>query len=150
MLSEFESFYDMDMLKLGNLFEFVYQKTQVSVYAFIEKFMNSTIREKMEVWHPWFSNEDSGMLWHHLITLEFKETDFGSRRDDEVFYPNQLKWIGEMYGYLHYFTGLSSKELYKQFPLDQMLIMYIPGHEMVYETFALRLEREGVITEWKY
>lgn len=54
-----------------------------------------------------------------------------------------------MYGYLHYFTGFNSKELYKQFNLERMLIMYIPGHEMVYETYALRLKREGAITEWK-
>lgn len=81
----------MDMLKLGNLFEFVYQKTQVSVYIVIEKFMNSLIRQEMEGWHPWFSNEDAGMLWHHLITLEFQEAEFGSRRDDEVFLSKPVK-----------------------------------------------------------
>lgn len=36
MLSEFEPFYDMDMLKLGHLFEFVYQNAGKCLYFYRE------------------------------------------------------------------------------------------------------------------
>ena len=50
------------------------------------------------------------------------ETALGAAlvKNDDIFTENQLYWIGYLYRYWHYYTGESSREIYRQAPVCTM------------------------------
>ena len=132
---DWEPFYDQDMWQLGHIFEAFY-RLGYDVETSIPEFMNSESRVAMDNWHPRLSNSpsDEVIMLHERELFKFK------KRTKEQYYPeNCLRWIGEVYAYLIYYTSLTSKEIYKELPLSVMLDYYVVGHEMSIERFAERL-----------
>lgn len=148
MYTDFELLYDADMKQMGNLFEYV-GSIGISMYDFVPKFMNSWVREMMDDWHPWFSNDPSPVLYKRLFVNDYEPGEFKQATQDDCYYENQLRWIGEMYGYLHYFTGKSSKWLIEHISFEKMIEYYVLGHEMTFSKVARRLEEAGLCEEYK-
>ena len=137
---DWEIFYGQDMNQLGDLFETALREG-LDIESFIPDVMNSETRVAMDNWHPMLSNCDAS----DIIRLHERELFKFKKATKEQYYPeNCLRWIGMMYGYLIYYTSLSSKELYKECPLDFMLDCYIVGHEMSIEGYAERLCGERI------
>lgn len=51
-------------------------------------------------------------------------------KNDDIFTENQLYWIGYLYRYWHYYTGESSREIYRQAPVCTMKRNYAMFHTM--------------------
>lgn len=133
--TDWEIFYSQDMKQLGNLFNLAYD-AGYDMEQFIESFMRCEIRVAMDSWHPALSNGPSNDI------LEIYIRDFGEPNKSTEYYPeNCMKWIGMMYGYLIYYTSMSSKELITEIPFSDMVGLYTVGHEMSFSGFAERLCR---------
>ncbi len=60
--------------------------------------------------------------------------------DDKLFDNETLYWSGYLYRYWHFYTGESSKEIYKQAPANVMRSMYLMYHTMSPEMAIDRLK----------
>jgi len=125
--------YDQDMYQLGEIFNWAYE-LGYDMPTYIKTFMESDFREAMDEWHGIWSNGPVP-----VVEKEFSD-NFGPFKKSNICYPHLcIKWIGEAYAYLHYYTSLSSKELYSILPFEEMLARYTVGHEMSFESWARHL-----------
>ena len=67
--------------------------------------------------------------------LAEKEITGGETIDREMLY-----WSGYLYRYWHFYTGESSKEIYKQAPIKTMKVVYLMYHTMSPEMAIDRLK----------
>lgn len=61
-------------------------------------------------------------------------------KSDNVYDNERLYWAGYIYRYWHYYTGESSKEIYKQAPAETMRAVYLMYHTMSPEMAIDRLK----------
>ncbi len=138
-----------DMENMGFFFEYcdkycldIYE-VNIDKVKFLTAFMNSNFRRVMELGHPRLlsqSAKDSLVQW---IETDYagnlsKFSDVKSRKRAHKYSHNQFYWVGWMYAYLHYKTGLSSKTIVTRLPIDVMLEHYYLGHEMSKEAYFAR------------
>ena len=141
-----------DMENMGFLFEYCDKYCQELYDVKIDKiklltaFMKSRFRRQMELGHPRLlsqSAKDSLMQW---IDVDYNGnlSEFMKDESEEEKYEyeyNQFYWVGWIYAYLHYRTGLSSKTIVSRLPIEKMLSHYYLGHEMSKEAYYMRAEQ---------
>ena len=109
-------------------------------------FMKSRFRRQMELGHPRLlsqSAKDSLMQWldvdYNGNLSEFVADKYEEEKEEYEY--NQFYWVGWIYAYLHYRTGLSSKTIVSRLPIEKMLSHYHLGHEMSKEAYYMRAEQ---------
>lgn len=127
--------YLRDSEQLGDLFEYVAVFTEDDVSEYIIKFMHSPIRKCMDEWHPRYCNDANTWLYKESIKCMGEVKKIGSKSG---YAPDEARWIGEAYGRLHYITGLSSVELMKHYPLEEMRYLYPCLHEVSWTNFLTK------------
>ena len=119
----------------GKLFE-LSASEGYSSEAFIKTFMQSK------------TAADLDMVFNHMqwagqgyIIDRLKEENVSTLVKDATLYDNEtLYWSGYLYRYWHFYTGESSKEIYKQAPANVMRSMYLIYHTMSPEMAIDRLK----------
>ena len=119
----------------GKLFE-MSASEGYSSEAFIKTFMQSK------------TAADLDMVFNHMqwagqgyIIDRLKEENVSTLVKDATLYDNEtLYWSGYLYRYWHFYTGESSKEIYKQAPANVMRSMYLMYHTMSPEMAIDRLK----------
>ena len=119
----------------GKLFE-MSASEGYSSEAFIKTFMQSK------------TAADLDMVFNHMqwagqgyIIDRLKEENASTLVKDATLYDNEtLYWSGYLYRYWHFYTGESSKEIYKQAPANVMRSMYLIYHTMSPEMAIDRLK----------
>lgn len=108
----------------AHLFELSAQKGYDSE-AFVKAFMNSCIAEDLdkEFNHAQWAGEE--YLLSRLSDEKTEAIKPGAILDTET-----LFWTGYLYRYWHFYTGESSREIYKQAPITVMKQVYLPYHSM--------------------
>ena len=128
----------MDALKLklcdiqGRLFELSLAKGYDSE-KFVAAFMTSDVAKHLD-------SEYNRLQWageEYVLEelLSEKEITSGETIDREMLY-----WSGYLYRYWHFYTGESSKEIYKQAPIKTMKVVYLMYHTMSPEMAIDRLK----------
>ena len=148
-----------DMENMGFLFEYCDKYCHELYGVNIDKirllttFMKSKFRRDMELGHPKLlsqSAKDSLIQW---INVDYNDdlSEFSNKGNKSVYANNQFYWIGWIYAYLHFKTGLSSKTIVSRLPIETMIKHYYLGHEMSKESYyfragnKLRFEGENAI-----
>ncbi len=91
---------------------------------------------------------DLDKVFHHMqwagqgyILDRLKEENADTLQTAGTVYDNEtLYWAGYLYRYWHFYTGESSKEMYKQAPASVMQTMYLMYHTMSPEMAIDRLK----------
>ena len=76
------------------------------------------------------------MQWageEYLLEEVIDEAGDRFEKPGEVYSEELIYWIGYIYRYWHYVTGESSKEIYKQAPVETMKRNYLMFHTMAPE-----------------
>ena len=68
------------------------------------------------------------------------ETDVRLTKDGEIYDKETLYWAGYIYRYWNFYTGESSREIYKQAPAKTMKVVYLMYHTMSPEMAIDRLK----------
>ena len=118
----------------AHLFELSAEKWYDSE-AFVKAFMNSSIAEDLdkEFNHAQWAGEE--YLLSRLSDEKPEAIKPGKVLDTET-----LFWAGYLYRYWHFYTGESSKKIYKQAPITVMKHVYLPYHTMSIEMAIDRLK----------
>lgn len=118
----------------AHLFELSAEKGYDSE-TFVKAFMNSSIAEDLdkEFNHTQWAGEE--YLISRLSDEKPNATKQGLTLDTET-----LLWTGYLYRYWHFYTGESSKEIYKQAPITVMKQVFLPYHAMSIEMAIDRLK----------
>lgn len=119
----------------GKLFE-MSASEGYSSEAFIKTFMQSQ------------TAADLDMVFNHMqwagqgyIIDRLKEENASTLVKNATLYDNEtLYWSGYLYRYWHFYTGESSKEIYKQATANVMRSMYLMYHTMSPEMAIDRLK----------
>lgn len=109
----------------GRLFELSLNADLESA-SFIKAFMNSELAGNLD-------SEYNRMQWageEYLLEelLDEKKTELG--KTGEKYGKDMLFWIGYLYRYWHYYTGESSRKIYRQAPALSMKRNYMMFHTM--------------------
>ena len=91
---------------------------------------------------------DLDKVFHHMqwagqgyILDRLKEENADTLQTAGAVYDNEtLYWAGYLYRYWHFYTGETSKEIYKQAPASVMQTMYLMYHTMSPEMAIDRLK----------
>lgn len=127
-----------DMKIMGYLFENIQENIKnVDVEYFVENFMRSILRAAMDGCDPQLLNMASINVLERYLELG---VDIKLTKQQEVYKPNELYWVGSAYAYISVHKDVSSKDLIKILPFKVLLGMYTIGHEMSYNTFFNHLE----------
>lgn len=122
----------------GRLFELTVER-QLGSAAFIKTFMNSETAKALDSTY-------NRMQWagEEYLLEEVTETA-GDKlsRTGEVFERDVIYWIGYLYRYWHYYTGETSKAIYKQAPVETMKRNYMMFHTMAPEVAIEDLKEIG-------
>ena len=119
----------------GRLFELSADKKYGSA-NFVKTFMTSEVAKALDSKYNRMQWAGEEYLLEELVDIsEDKITNEG-----EVYSKNILYWMGYLYRYWHYYTGESSKEIYKQAPASVMNSMYLMYHSMSPEMAIDRLK----------
>ena len=117
----------------GKLFE-LSAKRGYNSKEFIKVFMNSETAQNID--KPF-----NHMQWAGERYIISRIQDENSPPKGEEIYHNEvLYWIGYLYRYWHYYTGESSKAIYKQTPANLMNAVYLMYHTMSPEMAIDRLK----------
>ena len=118
----------------GHLFELSAEKGYDSE-AFVKAFMNSCIAEDLDKTfnHTQWAGEE--YLLSRLAEEHPEAIRKGTLYDAETLY-----WSGYLYRYWHFYTGESSKAVYKQAPITIMKQVYLPYHALSIEMAIDRLK----------
>lgn len=118
----------------AHLFELSAQKGYDSL-VFVKAFMNSGIAEDLdkEFNHAQWAGEE-----YLLSRLSDEIND--AIKQGAVLDTETLFWTGYLYRYWHFYTGESSKKIYKQAPITVMKQVYLPYHTMSIEMAIDRLK----------
>ena len=94
--------------------------------AFIKTYMTSQISKDIE-------KDYNHLQWAgKAYILSKMEDELGSKlfKDNDTYDSEVLYWIGYIYRYWNYYTGESSKEIYKQASAKTMKSVYYSYHTM--------------------
>lgn len=119
----------------GQLFELSREKCFASE-QFIKAFMLSDIAADLD-------SEFNHVQWagkEYIMERITEELADKLTTDGEVFDRERLYWTGYVYRFWHFYTGESSKEIYKQAPAETMLITYLSYHTLSVEMAIDRLK----------
>ena len=124
----------MDELQLklcdiqGRLFELSTEKEFGSA-SFVKTFMNSETAKALDSTY-------NRMQWageEYLLEEVVDGSEDKLSLSVEIYSKDMIYWIGYIYRYWHYYTGESSKAIYKQAPVETMKRNYLMFHTMAPE-----------------
>ena len=119
----------------GQLFEMSIEKGLDSE-LFIKAFMLSDIAKDLD-------SEFNHMQWagkEYIMERILDELKYMLKTGGEMYDRETMYWMGFIYRNWHYYTGESSKEIYKQAPAKTMRITYFPYHTMSVEMAIDRIK----------
>lgn len=119
----------------GQLFEMSIEKGLDSE-AFIKAFMLSDIAKDLD-------SEFNHMQWagkEYIMERIYDELKDKLKSGGEIYDRETMYWVGYVYRTWHYYTGESSKEIYKQAHAKTMRVTYFPYHTMSVEMAIDRLK----------
>ena len=119
----------------GQLFELAAERGYNSE-AFIKAFMTSQVSADMD-------KEFHHVQWAgkaYILSRMEDELSEQLVKDGEIYDKETLYWIGYIYRYWNFYTGESSKEIYKQAPAKTMNVVYLMYHTMSPEMAIDRLK----------
>ncbi len=107
------------------LFDASLPYTNCSSKIFIRRFMNSELAKRMD---------SNGILFDSLditdaireIELQYGVSSYGTER----FGAEELHWIGYIYRYWAYISGMSSRQIYRIMKPEQLRKLYFPYHSL--------------------
>lgn len=119
----------------GQLFALAAERGYASE-AFIKAYMTSAVAADMdkELHHIQWAGKA-----YILSRMENELVDFLTK-DGEVHDKEALYWMGYIYRYWHFYTGESSRDIYKQAPAKTMNVVYLMYHTMSSEMAIDRLK----------
>ena len=112
----------------GRLFELSVDR-QLGSASFIKSFMNSETAKALDSTY-------NRMQWagEEYLLEEILDADgVNISKTAEVYSKDIIYWIGYIYRYWHYYTGESSKAIYKQASVETMRRNYLMFHTMAPE-----------------
>lgn len=119
----------------GQLFELSKEK-YLDSEKFIKAFMLSEIAADLD-------SDFNHVQWagkEYIMERILDELHDEVEKGGELFDREQLYWIGYVYRSWHYYTGESSKQIYKQAPAKTMEATYLSYHTMSVEMAIDRLK----------
>ena len=119
----------------GQLFELAAEHGYSSE-AFIKAFMTSQVSADMD-------KEFHHVQWAgkaYILSRMEDELADQLTKDGEVYDKETLYWAGYIYRYWNFYTGESSREIYKQAPAKTMKVVYLMYHTMSPEMAIDRLK----------
>ncbi len=119
----------------GQLFEMSIEKNLDSE-TFAKTFMLSDIAKDLD-------SEFNHMQWagkEYIMERILDELKDKLKTGGEIYDRETMYWMGYVYRRWNYYTGESSKEVYKQAPAKTMRITYFPYHTMSVEMAIDRLK----------
>ena len=119
----------------GQLFELAAERGYSSE-SFINVYMTTQVSADMD-------KEFHHVQWAgKAYILSRMEDELGEKltKNGEIYDKEVLYWIGYIYRYWNYYTGESSKEIYKQAPAKTMNVVYLMYHTMSPELAIDRLK----------
>lgn len=119
----------------GQLFELSGERG-INSEAFIKAFMTSDISRDMD-------SEFHHVQWagkEYIYSRMEDECKEAFATPGEVFDNETLFWTGYIYRYWNFYTGESSKEIYRQAPAKTMRVVYLMYHTMSPEMAIDRLK----------
>jgi hypothetical protein len=109
----------------------------IDVKWYINKFMRSEIRRRLDEGDFWWANVPPGGLVTRYIRDEYSKkrivTDYV--RGEDWGGINRI-WIGRVYAYYQWFYNVSSESLIEKLPLETMERLYETLHECGDQTSA--------------
>ena len=119
----------------GQLFELAAERGYSSE-AFIKAFMTSQVSADMD-------KEFHHVQWAgkaYILSRMEDELAEGLTKGGEIYDKETLYWAGYIYRYWNFYTGESSREIYKQAPAKTMKVVYLMYHTMSPEMAIDRLK----------
>ena len=119
----------------GQLFELAAERGYSSE-AFIKAFMTSQVSADMD-------KEFHHVQWAgkaYILSRMEDELKDQLTKDGEIYDKETLYWAGYIYRYWSFYTGESSREIYKQAPAKTMKVVYLMYHTMSPEMAIDRLK----------
>ncbi len=119
----------------GQLFEMSIEKGLDSE-SFIKAFMLSDIAKDID-------SEFNFMQWcgkEYIMERILDELKDNLKIGGEIYDKETMYWIGYVYRSWHFYTGESSKEIYRQAKAKTMKITYYPYHTLSVESAIDRLK----------
>ena len=113
----------------GQLFELAAERGYASE-AFVKAYMTSAVAADMD--KAYILSRMGDELADQLI------------KDGEIYDKEALYWMGYIYRYWHFYTGESSREIYKQTPAKTMNVVYLMYHTMSPEMAIDRLKEAWI------
>ena len=109
----------------AELFTRSIDETECSSGVFIRRFMNSELAHRIDNSGGVFDSLDISDAINEI------ETQYGKCIYGKVKYsPNEMHWIGYLYRYWAYFSGMSSKQIYKIVKPGKLKQLYYPYHSL--------------------
>ena len=104
--------------------------------AFIEAFMTSDVSADLD-------STFNHMQWagkEYILERMQDELKDKLLHGKDLYDKETLYWIGYVYRYWHFYTGETSKEIYKQAPAERMRSVFLPYHALSVELAIERLK----------
>lgn len=123
----------------GQLFELAAEQGYASE-AFIKAYMTSAVAADMD-------KEFHHIQWAgkaYILSRMEEELSDMLTKSGEIYDKEALYWMGYLYRYWHFYTGESSREIYKQAPARTMNVVYLMYHTMSPELAIDRLKETHV------
>ena len=112
----------------GRLFELSVER-QLKSASFIKVFMNSETSKALDSTYNRMQWAGEEYLLEEVVDAAGDKVSKGG----EIYSKDLIYWIGYIYRYWHYYTGESSKSIYKQAPVETMKSNYLMFHTMAPE-----------------
>ena len=112
----------------GRLFELSVDR-KIGSAGFVKTFMNSETAKALDSTYnrmQWVGEE-------YLLEEIVEGAEGKLRLSVETYSKDMIYWIGYVYRYWHYYTGESSRAIYKQAPVETMKRNYLMFHTMAPE-----------------
>lgn len=112
----------------GRLFELSVDR-KIGSAGFVKTFMNSETAKALDSTY-------NRMQWageEYLLEEVIESLEGRLNLNVEVYSKDVIYWIGYIYRYWHYYTGESSKAIYKQASVETMKRNYLMFHTMAPE-----------------
>ena len=119
----------------GQLFELSGERS-IASEAFIKAFMTSQVSADMD-------KDFHHVQWAgkaYILSRMEEELAEQLTKDGEIYDKETLYWAGYIYRYWRFYTGESSREIYKQAPAKTMKVVYLMYHTMSPEMAIDRLK----------
>ncbi len=119
----------------GQLFELAAERGYASE-AFVKAYMTSAVAADMD-------KEFHHIQWAgkaYILSRMEDELSDQLVKDGVIYDREVLYWMGYIYRYWHFYTGESSREIYKQAPAKTMNVVYLMYHTMSPEMAIDRLK----------